>query len=152
MTFRIASLSDVAVLAALNEQLIEDERHRNRRTVAELQERMAGWLAGEYGATLFFEGSEVIGYALFRENAEEVYLRQLFISRSHRRKGYGKEAIRLLRTEVWPRDKRLTVDVLVTNHAAIEFWRAVGFQDYCITLEILPLASGHAGVKENAQG
>jgi hypothetical protein len=34
----------------------------------------------------------------------------------------------------------LTVDVLVTNHSALAFWRAVGYQDYALTLEIMPEA------------
>jgi predicted acetyltransferase len=32
----------------------------------------------------------------------------------------------------------LTVDVLLKNTAAIAFWRAVGYKDYCLALEILP--------------
>lgn len=32
-----------------------------------------------------------------------------------------------------------TVDVLVQNFAASAFWRSVGYQDYSLTLEILPV-------------
>ena len=31
----------------------------------------------------------------------------------------------------------ITVEVLVKNRAAYEFWKAIGFQDYAIMLEML---------------
>jgi predicted acetyltransferase len=138
MTFRRATLDDGALLAELNHQLIRDEGHRNRMTVPELEQRMKGWLASEYAAMLFENDDEVVAYALYREQPEEIYLRQLFVVRNQRRKGIGKEAVKILRSKIWPKNKRLTVEVLVQNEAATAFWRAVGYKDYCLTLEILP--------------
>jgi len=138
MKFRRATLNDCALLAELNHQLIRDEGHRNRMTVPELEQRMKGWLASEYAAVLFENSGEIVAYALYREQPEEIYLRQLFVVRNRRRKGIGREAVKILRAKVWPKDKRLTVDVLVQNEAAVAFWRAVGYKDYCLTLEILP--------------
>src|SRR3954466_10117725 len=71
MTFRPATIDDCPLLAELNHQLIRDEGHRNRMTVAELEERMRGWLRSEYRAVLYEDGREVIAYALFREQPEE---------------------------------------------------------------------------------
>lgn len=138
MTFRPAVLGDCSLLAQLNAQLIRDEGHRNRMTVSELEERMRAWLSGEYRATLFEEGDEVVAYALFREQPEEIYLRQFFVVRHRRRQGLGRRAWELLRAQVWPKTKRLTVEVLVSNTSGIAFWRAMGYRDYCLTLEILP--------------
>ena len=138
MTFRRATLDDCARLAELNHQLIRDEGHRNRMTVPELEQRMKGWLASEYAAVIFETGKETVAYALYREQPQEIYLRQLFVVRHHRRHGLGREAVEMLRSKVWPKDKRLTVEVLVHNTAAIAFWRAVGYRDYALTLEILP--------------
>ena len=138
MNFRRATLNDCALLAELNHQLIRDEGHRNRMTVPELEQRMKGWLASEYAAVLFENDGEVVAYALYREQPEEIYLRQLFVARNRRRKGIGKEAVKILRTKIWPNNKRLTVEVLVQNEAAVAFWRAVGYKDYSLTLEILP--------------
>ena len=45
MEYRPATPADAPALAAMNAQLIRDEGHRNRMTVAELEGRMAGWLA-----------------------------------------------------------------------------------------------------------
>ena len=138
MTFWFATADDCPLLAELNRQLIQDEGHRSRVRVAELERRMRDWLAGDYRAVLFEERSEVVAYALFRELPDEVYLRQLFVVRHRRREGIGRRAVDTLRTEVWPKDKRLTVEVLVANERGVAFWRSVGYADYALTLEILP--------------
>jgi predicted acetyltransferase len=65
-----------------------------------------------------------------------VYLRYSFVARDFRRRGIGGQAIRVLAEEVWPADKRIKVNVLIWNRPALEFWRAVGFVDYLITLEM----------------
>ncbi len=138
MTFRRAILADCPLLAELNHQLIRDEGHRNPMTVPELEQRMRGWLSSEYIAIIFEDDGEVIAYALYREEPEEIYLRQLFVVRKRRRQGIGRKAIEILRAQIWPKSKRLTVSVLVKNAAAVAFWRAVGYKDYSLTLEILP--------------
>lgn len=129
------------MLADLNHQLVRDEGHRNRMTVSELEQRMRGWMASEYAAVIFEDGKDVVAYALYREQPKEIYLRQLFVVRIRRRQGIGRQAFQILRSKVWPANKRLTVDVLVRNAAAVAFWRAVGCKDYCLTLEILPKGS-----------
>lgn len=143
MTFRRATVEDSPLLAAMNHQLIRDEGHRNRMTVPELEQRMRGWLTSEYQAVLFEADGEVVAYALYRERAEEIYLRQLFVVRHRRSQGLGRSAVQLLRSQIWPKSKRLTVEVLVANARAVAFWRTVGFADYSLALEILPDASPH---------
>src|SRR5690242_3034785 len=102
MTFRFATLEDCFLLAELNHQLIQDEGHRNRMTAPELEQRMRDWLSGEYRAVIYEMGGEVVAYALFREQPKEVYLRQLFIVRHRRRQGIGRQAVEILRREIWP--------------------------------------------------
>jgi ribosomal protein S18 acetylase RimI-like enzyme len=138
MKFRRATSDDCELLAELNHQLIRDEGHRNRMSVTELEQRMRGWLASEYAAILFEDGGEAVAYGLYREEAGEIYLRQLFVAKNRRRQGIGREAMEILRSKIWPKDKRLTVEVLAGNTAAVAFWRAVGYRDYSLTLEILP--------------
>ena len=140
MNFRPANANDCALLAELNHQLIRDEGHRNSMTVPELEQRMGDWLASEYAAMLFENDGEVVAYALYREQPAEIYLRQLFVVRHCRRRGIGRAALEILRSKIWPKNKRLTVDVLVHNATAIAFWRAMGYQDYSLKLEILPNA------------
>ena len=107
-------------------------------TVLELEQRMKGWLAAEYAAVIFENDGAVAADALYREQPEEIYLRQFFVARGRRRQGLGRAAFGLLRSQIWPAHKRLTVDVLAQNVAAIAFWRAVGCRDYSLKLEILP--------------
>jgi ribosomal protein S18 acetylase RimI-like enzyme len=142
MNYRMASEEDYPLLGRWNHQLIQDEGHRNLMTVDQLVERMKGFLEGEYEAVLFKEAGQAVGYALYRNQSEEIYLRQLYIIPKRRRQGLGRKIMQILREEIWPKDKRLTVQVLVGNTTAIAFWRAVGYKDYCLTLEIMPSPAG----------
>lgn len=133
---RPATPADAALLAEMNAQLIRDEGHRNPMTPAELEQRMAGWLAsGEYQAVVFAASGEVAGYALYCFEPEHVYLRQFFVRREYRRRGVGRAAIEWLRQHAWGDRPRVRLDVLVTNAGGRAFWRAVGFEDYCVTME-----------------
>ena len=138
MEYHFATDGDLDLLAEWNLQLIRDEGHRNRMSVADLQARMQEWLAGEYKAVVFSADGKPVAYADYRENEHEVYLRQLFVARDVRRRGIGRTAVGILREKVWPRTKRLVVEVLTANRAAVSFWRAVGYSDYSLALEIMP--------------
>jgi ribosomal protein S18 acetylase RimI-like enzyme len=138
LAWRDAADSDLPLLAEWNLQLIRDEAHRNPMNVVQLEERMRGWLQrGEYRAILF-SAEEPMAHAVFRREEGLVHLRQFFVRRDCRRMGIGRAAVALLRREVWPRDVRLTVDVLCHNTAGVAFWRSTGYRDYCLTLEIMP--------------
>lgn len=133
--YRFATKADCPALAVLNRRLIEDERHRNPMTLGELEQRMAGWLEGEYKAVIFSRGGMVLGYALYRREPEWYYLRQFFVDREFRRQGIGRTAMKWLMENAWQDAPRLRVEVLVGNARAIAFWHSVGFSDYCLTLE-----------------
>jgi predicted acetyltransferase len=138
MEYHIANETDLDILAEWNHQLVRDEGHRNQMTVSQLRDRMQQWLVGDYTAVIFDKDGESVAYALFCERENEIYLRQLFVKRENRNQGIGKEAVRTLKDEIWAKSKRLTVDVLSHNKAAITFWHSVGYKDYCLTLEIMP--------------
>ena len=136
ITWRLASKRDCRILAELNQQLIADEGHRDAMNVSELEGRMKIWLDEAYEAALFEVGGELAGYALYRAHAGEIYLRHFFVVRHRRRQGIGRQAMTLLRGHIWPKAQRLTVSVLAHNETGVKFWRAMGFQDYCLTLEM----------------
>ncbi len=138
MKYRFGTESDLDLLAEWNYHLTQDEGHRNSMSVEQLRERMKAWLNGDYKAVLFHTGTTPVAYALYREDDKDIYVRQLFVDRKKRRHGIGKEAIVILKKEIWPIDKRLTVDVLTSNVPAVTYWRSVGFTDYSLTLEIIP--------------
>ena len=136
LKYKFATQDDVPLLAEMNQQLIRDEGHRNKMTLSQLQERMSGWLQEEYTAVIFSKESEAIGYALYRKDPEWIYLRQLFVKAEMRREGIGQEAISWLKENAWKEAKIIRVEVLAGNPEGISFWKAVGFKDYCITMEM----------------
>jgi GNAT superfamily N-acetyltransferase len=136
LSFRDASAADAPLLAELNRQLIRDEGHRNSMPLAELEIRTRQWLAsGEYSSVLFERDGMTAGYALFRREADHVYLRQPYVLPEFRRAGIGRAAIDWLCRHRWQDAPRLRIDVLVGNVAAREFWKSVGFAEYCVTME-----------------
>ena len=138
LTWRHASQTDIRLLAALNRQLVEDEGHRNYLSVAELADRMRAFLATDYRAALFERDGRLVAYALWAERYDGLYLRQFFVVREARRGGIGRQAMAILRSEVWPQDARLYLEVLTSNSRGLAFWRSLGFADYALTLEMLP--------------
>jgi len=135
MNYRSATLSDASMLTGMNVELIRDEGHRNPMSEAELLVRMTGWLAGECQAILFEDHDGPGGYALFRRETEWVYLRQFFVAPARRRQGVGRAAILWLLENVWRDETRIRLEVLTGNSVAIDFWRSLGFADYCLTME-----------------
>lgn len=110
LTFRYAIAADLALLAQMNRDLIEDEQVNNQMSVAELEERMRDWLASGYQAVMFEQNDSPVAYALFKPDEYGVYLRQFFVARLHRRLGIGRDAIRTLVRHVFPRGRRVTVE------------------------------------------
>ncbi|MBX3620710.1 MAG: GNAT family N-acetyltransferase [Rhizobacter sp.] len=142
LRYRLATPLDAPRLGHLNHALIRDEGLANPMDVGALTERMHGWLAHEgYEALLGFAGDELVAYVLWRDQPDCVYLRQIFVHRDHRRQGTARHLM-LSVFERWP-GKRLTVDVLAGNARALAFWRRMGYRDYAVMLERLPV--GDAG-------
>jgi predicted acetyltransferase len=63
-----------------------------------------------------------------------MYLRQFFVVPEFRRRGLGRTAFQWLNDNIWQK-VLVRIDVLCANDAGIAFWRALGFDDYCITME-----------------
>lgn len=135
LKFRFATESGAPWLAKMNQELILDEGHRNKMTLPELEQRMLDFLQNEYDAVIASLGQNDIGYALYKQDPEWLYLRQIFVIKPMRRKGIGRKFIEWLRNNPWKECKRIRTDVLVDNVAGIYFWKAVGFKEYCVTME-----------------
>jgi len=127
------------MLADLNRRLADDEGHRVRENPPSwFEQRMRSLLEGDYQAVVFELADEVVAYALFIDQGDTVHLRQFFVAPGRRRQGLGREAFRVLKEEIWPRDKRLTVGVLSKNRDALAFWKSMGYREHSIELEIMP--------------
>jgi ribosomal protein S18 acetylase RimI-like enzyme len=140
LQLRRASQNDCAQLGAWNHALIREEGHRNPMTATALEQRMRTWIAaGEFTVQLIERAGSAVGYVCWRmDGPREILVRQFFIVPNARRQSCGREAVEILRSSVWPRQARVTLECLVTNSIGLAFWRACGFTDYTITLEQLP--------------
>lgn len=138
-TLRIdkAKSTDVDLLTRLNRQLDEDEPHAYPLPLPALTERMARWIeSGDYEVLLFRNGDQLIGYAAWRADEFGTYLRHFFICRDRRRQGWGRAAMQRLCRDVFPKDRPVSIDAVVGNKSGIAFWRAIGFQDFSIGMEL----------------
>jgi N-acetylglutamate synthase-like GNAT family acetyltransferase len=136
LEFRFAVKKDVPWLARMNRELIRDEGHRNKKSLSDLEHRMSDFLRNEYEVVIASSGRNDIGYVLYRKEPEWLYLRQIFVIDKMRRKGIGCRIIEWLKENTWKDCKRIRTDVLVNNTTGIHFWKAVGFEEYCITMEM----------------
>ena len=163
VTVRRARQEDVPQLAAWNAQLIRDERNDAAAPSDEIEPRLREWLAKDFVACVFevasvakgrpegltapprgaVSGANVgahttpFGYAIFRDLPECVHLRHFFVDSAFRRLGLGRRAFALLR-EIFPRGKRVLVEVLVWNEPAAAFWKSVGFEARYLGLQLIP--------------
>jgi predicted acetyltransferase len=127
ISIRTCSDKDLNLLSILNKQLIEDENHDNPMNVEQLKERMRDLISTDYKAYMFEVHGETIGYAMVNHIRRPLYLRQFFICRNSRRKGYGKIAfeklLELLNT------KSIDIEVMYWNKTGYAFWRSLGFTE-----------------------
>jgi len=134
LTIEVCCNEDLDLLAVLNKQLIADENYDNKMTLEQLKVRMAGFINTDYKAYLFNENNELKGYALVNHGREPLYLRQFFICRDSRRKGYGKVAfaklIDLLGTD------QIDIEVMYWNERGYEFWKSVGFKERSVYMRL----------------
>jgi GNAT superfamily N-acetyltransferase len=145
---RTATVDDAALLANLNGQLLAEEGQQGvflpgfgppgEISLIRLKERMRNWISGLYEGVLFYSGGKPVAYALYQEDAYDVYVQQFFVVPEMRRRGVGRRCFQILRSEYWPRDKRLSLEVLAGNSVGRAFWHAMGYQEYSIELEIVP--------------
>lgn len=132
MQIRECNNQDIPQLAVMNKHLIEDEKSNNPMSVEELEQRMQGFLNGEYKAYLFKEDETVLGYALVRHTSTPLYLRQFYIKREFRRQHYGKTAFEQLMRYI--QADTIDIDVLPWNERGRLFWKSCGFEDTCISM------------------
>ena len=96
-------------------------------TIPELIERMEGFLFGDYNALFCIdENMAVLGYALVNVTAKPIYLRQFFICRNERRKGYGKQFFYKLLEYL--NIETIDIEVMIWNNTGKAFWESLNFQ------------------------
>jgi GNAT superfamily N-acetyltransferase len=134
LTIQVCSHDDLDLLAILNKQLIEDEKHDNTMDVEQLKNRMKNFIETDYIAYKFVENDEIKGYALVNHKRDPLYLRHFFICRNNRRKGYGRLAFSKL-TELL-NTTNLDIEVMYWNEIGYKFWKSLGFKERSIYMRL----------------
>lgn len=127
MEIKKCTLKDVAQLAILNKQLIDDEKSDNPMSIKELEDRMTGFLNTEYDAYFFVVNDAVAGYALVKNTCSPLYLRQFLIDRQYRKQYLGTEAFQSLLQYL--NVTSIDIEVLSRNEAGNRFWENCGFEE-----------------------
>lgn len=122
----ISPCTDTALLSVLCREMMEDEPSDAIPANEEICRRMEAFLAAGDIAYLFTTGGQTAGYALVIAQRSPVYLRHFYISRTHRRKGYGTQAFQLLLQTLGARE--MDLDVFVWNARGQAFWQSLGFE------------------------
>ncbi|KOP67391.1 hypothetical protein AMS62_20720 [Bacillus sp. FJAT-18019] len=140
-----ANLDDVHMLTERNQELIREENSENPMTYSQLYNRMSGFLDNDWRAVFLIINDEIAGYALFRErengfdpNQKEIYLRQYLIRKNYRGRGWGREGIHLLMSNIFSPNATIHIDVLESNPGGRKFWESMGFKPYYINMRLTP--------------
>jgi ribosomal protein S18 acetylase RimI-like enzyme len=142
LTLRLATLQDATQLAHMNKRLIEDEGSSNPMTLEQLETRLRNWLSAEWRGVMFLNGSRVVGYTIYRLQRQEfdrrdtVYIRHYYIERDYRRFGFGSEALQKLRSDIFPKNTTVYLEVLIHNDRGRAFWQSLGFSEYSLTMRL----------------
>ncbi|MGM0882947.1 MAG: N-acetyltransferase family protein [Bacillota bacterium] len=139
---RKATEADLKLLAQMNKELIQDEGSRNPMTIEQLEERMDGWILGEWEVEIIEKDNNIIGYAVYKHGKDDFYsklkyihLRQYYIGKDYRGRGYGTSALKQLLTHSFPEGVKVTIDVLESNPRGHNFLMKFGFSPYYTHME-----------------
>jgi len=134
IVLRLATYEDLDILASMNKMLIEDEMHDNKMNIAQLKDRMKGFIDTCYNAYIFMRDDIVIGYALVDMKREPLYIRHFFVNRGYRRLGYGRAAFSLLMQLLGT--KKVDVEVMHWNKTGMSFWKSMGFKERSVYMRL----------------
>lgn len=129
-----ADICDAPELAAMNKCLIVDEGSDNPMSMPELEQRMRGFLEGEYHGVLVRVGFETAGYCLYKPEEAQygsqpgIYLRQYYIKPEYRKLGLGRAALQKIIKNFFGGAAYVSLDVLECNTVGKAFWVNAGFK------------------------
>jgi DNA-binding GntR family transcriptional regulator len=142
ITVRPHGIEDLPLLARMNRELADDEGHRNKMTVPQLEERFRQFIDDGWHIDLFYLDEEIIGYATHRyesdpsnPKARQIYLRQFYIVRHRRRGGAGHLAFDELVKARFQPGERIYLEVIENNPGGKVFWLRTGFTVYGSIME-----------------
>ncbi len=103
---------------------------------SEVEFHLSSLLQSEYSAVLFLSDGKSVGYALYSVHPRYVYIRAFYVRKRFRGKGYGEQAVRRLRNDLWQNVASIQVDVHESDTAALDFWEDLGFRTRTVRMEL----------------
>jgi len=137
--------SEIPLVAKWNVQLHEDEGSKPM-SIGAAEERYRRWLReGLYKGVIFRVNGAPIGYVIYEHrkkspdfrDTESVYIRQFFIAREFRRRGYGTTAFYMVVKKFVPNNTSVKLNVKSSNPLGQEFWETLGFKPENVEYELL---------------
>jgi len=91
--------------------------------------KYTGRRAPDVECFLALAGDTPVAFVQYVDEGDERAM-DMFVAPDHQRKGFGRAAVDAVVTDAWSAGKHLlSVDPSASNESALDFWRAVGFQD-----------------------
>lgn len=147
MGIKVFTESEISLVAKWNKQLHEDEASEPM-TIEAAEERYRRWIRdGAFKGAIFVVNEKSVGYVIYehrtvkpdyRDN-ECIYIRQFFIAREARRKGYGTLAFRFDLDTIVPNNAGVKLNVKASNPSGQLLWESLGFKPENIEYEFLRL-------------
>jgi ribosomal protein S18 acetylase RimI-like enzyme len=126
MNIRSAALTDIELLAVLNQGKLIERSGEELPSLGELQIIIRNLLIQNHRAFLFETQGSSVGYSLVDFSTSPPTITQFHISRQYRRKGYGRLAFAALLQAV--RSHALDIEVCEENREVLSFWRGLGYE------------------------
>jgi len=136
--------SEIPLVAKWNVQLHEDEASKPM-SIRAAEARYRQWLMdGSYKGIIFKVSKIPIGYVIYEHrkrlpdsrDSDSFYIRQFFIAREFRRKGYGTTAMSIVLEKLVPNNTTVKLTVKSSNPLGQRFWESLGFKPENIEYEL----------------
>jgi len=137
--------SEIPLVAKWNVQLHEDEGSKPM-SIEAAEKRYRRWLReNSYKGVIFKVDGAPIGYVIYEHrkehpdsrDTEAIYIRQFFIAREFRRKGYGTAAFTIVVDKFVPSNTSVKLNVKSSNPLGQQFWETLGFKPENTEYELL---------------
>lgn len=105
-------------------------------TAARAARKLGLMLGAGHRACLFRHGGIVLGYTVWMEMGDHLFIRNFLIAEGYRGCGLGRSLFARLRAEVWGPDREIRLEA--AGAPALGFWQAMGLTSWSTGLRLDP--------------
>ncbi len=125
MQIKKAQHSDYPAIAAMLKQLTDETIQNSRPSLTELKQKITRLVNNDgYNAHLAVKGNIILGYCLWKESNNKIYVRQIWIMRSQRNRGIGMSFVYSMQDTFW-KNKEIVLEEKFICDKADGFCRAI---------------------------